>query len=198
MLTQEIAEHLPLPPDKPPHELTAFPVRYAGEDLTPRSLAFLHDTLFVSYLEEPVVQLYDANLNLLDTWRLQRPDTLFPTQIAVTDSFFLASDAIHELIGIYDHEGFYVASIAWYPERSARVSPAQISADSRQVTVVDNKMNQIASISLLNNAPYFKFLELLGVTPSPFRPITRSFYSRSMSASNKSGEMLSWPILAAF
>ncbi len=170
LVAGNIAEHLPLSPNRPPQELTSFPIRYAGNDLTPRALAYLHDTLFVAFVEQPIVQLYDSDLALLATWRLQRPDTLIPTQIAVTDSFFVASDTTHNLIGIYDHEGFYVASVAWYPERSARVNPAQISVDSRQITVVDDAMNQVASISLLNDAPFFKFLELLRVTPSPFKP----------------------------
>ncbi len=170
LVAREIVDHLPLPPDRPPTEITGFPIRYAGEDLTPRSLAFFSGTLYVSFIEQPIVQLYNSDLALIANWRLQRPDTLVPAQIAVTDSFFVAADQTNELIGIYDHEGYYVASVAWYPGRSARVTPSHISVTPEAITVVDEVTNYIVSVSLLNDAPYHKFLELLKVTPSPFKP----------------------------
>jgi len=165
MLSQRLPQHQPLPLDSPPVLLTSFQVREGGKDLTPQNVAIGHDSIYVSFVGESLIQVYSPSLKQLGSLHLNRPAVIIPTAIAVTDSQLIVADTIKGLIAVFDSDGEYVNSVAWYPGRSVRIRPTQIATDGKLLTVVDPKAAQVAIISLVNQQPFLDFLELMDLIP---------------------------------
>lgn len=165
MLSMRLPQHQPLPPDSPPVQLTSFQVREGGKDLSPQNVAIGHDSIYVSFIGESLIQVYSPRLKQLGSLHLDKPAVIIPTAIAVTDSQLIVADTIKGLIAVFDTDREYINSVAWYPGRSVRVHPTQIATDGKLLTVVDAKAAQIAVISLVSQQPFFDFLELMDLIP---------------------------------
>jgi hypothetical protein len=165
MLSMRLPQHEPLPPDSPPVQLTSFQVREGGKDLAPQNVAIGHDSIYVSFVGESLIQVYSPTLKQLGSRHLDKPAVIIPTAIAVTDSQLIVADTIKGLIAVFDSDGEYVNSVAWYPGRFVRIQPTQIATDGKLLTVVDPKAAQVAIISLVNQQPFFDFLELMDLIP---------------------------------
>ena len=165
MLSMRLPQHQPLPLDSPPVLLTSFQVREGGIDLTPQNIAVGHDSIYVSFVGESLIQIYSPTLRQFGSLHLDKPAVIIPTAIAVTDSQLIVADTIKGLIAVFDASGEYVNSVAWYPGRSVRVRPIQIATDGKLLTVIDSKAAQVAVISLVNQQPFFDFLELMDLIP---------------------------------
>jgi hypothetical protein len=165
MLSMRLPQHQPLPLDSQPVQLTSFQVREGGKDLSPQNVAIGHDSIYVSFIGESLIQVYSPTLKQLGSLHLDKPAVIIPTTMAVTDSQLVIADTIKGLIAIFDNDGGYINSVAWYPGRSVRVRPTQIATDGRLLTVVDPKAAQVAVISLVNQQPFFDFLELMDLIP---------------------------------
>jgi hypothetical protein len=70
---------------------------------------------------------------------------------------------------VFDRDGGYVNSVAWYPGRKARLRPTQLATDGRLLTVIDPKAAQVAVISLITFQPFYDFLELIDLIPGEDR-----------------------------
>jgi len=165
LLTMSLPEHAAQPLDTVPAELTSFQVRLDGEDVIPGAVAFANDSLYVAFSRKSAVQIYSSQLDLLKTIRLERPQTVTPNSIVVTDSLLIVADTSARQIALYDREGDFLTSILWYPDRSNRIDPMAIASDGRRLAVVDGALNRIAIISLIDNQPFAEFLELLDLLP---------------------------------
>lgn len=165
LLTMTLPDHTAQPLDTVPVELTSFQVRLDGVDVVPSAVAFANDSLYVAYSRHPAVQIYSAKLKLLKTIRLERPQTVTPNSIAVTDSLLIVADSAGRQLAFYDREGDFLTSIQWYPDQSNRIDPLAIASDGRRLAVVDGALNRIAIISLIDNQPFTEFLELLDLLP---------------------------------
>jgi hypothetical protein len=165
MLSMRLPEHQPLPLDSPPTELTSFQIREGGKDLTPQNVAIGHDSIYVSFVGESLIQVYSPVLKQLGLLCLDKPAVIIPTAMAVTDSQLIVSDTIKGLLAIFDSDGEYINSVAWYPGRSVRILPTQIATDGKLLTVVDPKAAQVAVISLISQQPFLDFLELMDLIP---------------------------------
>lgn len=165
MLSMRLPQHEPLPIDSPPFQLTSFQVRKGGKDLTPQNIAVGRDSIYVSFVGESLIQVYSPTLKQIGSMYLDRPAAIIPTAIAVTDSQLIVSDTIKGLVAVFDRDGDYLNSVAWYPGRFVRIQPSQIATDGKLLTVVDQKAAQVAIISLVNQQPFFDFLELMDLIP---------------------------------
>jgi hypothetical protein len=165
MLSMRLPQHEPLPLDSPPVLLTSFQIREGGKDVTPQNIALFHDSIYISFVGESLIQIFSPTLKQLGSLHLDKPAVIVPTAIAVTDSQLIVADTIKGLIAVFNKDGEYINSIAWYPGRSVRVQPTQIATDSKLLTVVDPKAAQVAVISLVNQQPFFDFLELMDLIP---------------------------------
>jgi hypothetical protein len=169
MITMRLPQHQPLAIDSPPLALTSFQVRAGGEDLVPRSVAFGGDSVYICFAGKPLIQVYSSNLKLLGSFELDRPATVFPVTIALTDSQLVIADTAKGLIAIYDRDGDYLNSVAWYPGRKTRIKATQLSTDGKILTAVDQSLRQISVISLVKQQPYYDFLELIELIPGEDR-----------------------------
>lgn len=165
LLTMSLPEHAAQPLDTVPVELTNFQVRLDGEDVVPSAVAFANDSLYVAFSRKSAVQIYSSQLDLLKTIRLERPQTVTPNSIVVTDSLLIVADTAARQVALYDREGDFLTSIQWYPDQSNRIDPLAIASDGRRLAVVDGALNRIAIISLIDNQPFAEFLELLDLLP---------------------------------
>jgi sugar lactone lactonase YvrE len=165
MLSMRLPQHQPLPPDSPPVLLTSFQVREGGKDLSPQNIAVGRDSIYVSFIGESLIQIYSPTLKQIGSLHLDKPAAIIPTAIAVTDSQLIVADTIKGLVAVFDRDGDYLNSVAWYPGRYVRIQPTQIATDGKLLTVVDPKAAQVAVISLVNQQPFFDFLELMDLIP---------------------------------
>ncbi|GEM_PF-1846840 len=165
MLSMRLPQHEPLSLDSPPIMLTSFQVREGGKDLTPQNVAIGRDSIYVSFVGETLIQVYSSNLKQLGSLHMEKMAPIVPTSIALTDSQLIVADTTKGLIAIFDREGQYISSVAWYPGRSVRVHPTQIATDGRLLTAVDSKAAQVAVISLISQQPFYDFLELMDLIP---------------------------------
>ena len=169
MLTMRVPEHQPLPIDSPPVELTSFQIRADGQDLTPNSIAICHDSIFVSFCNKSLIQIYSRNLKLVNSISLAEPGIVTPVAIAVTDSQLIVADTLKGLIAVYDHDGRYISSVAWYPGRKIRVRPIHLATDGSLLAFVDAQTKQVTIVSLIERQPYYDFLEMTDVIRSDSR-----------------------------
>lgn len=169
LLSMRLPDHQPLPLDSPPVQLTSFQVREGGKDLTPQNVVCGRESVYVSFVEEPLIQVYSARLKRLGLIRLDRPAPVTPVSLAVTDSFLVVADTLKGLLAVYDHSGEYVNSVAWYPGRKVRIYPSQIATDGNLLVAVDRRAAQVAVISLVTQQPYYDFLELMNLIPGDDR-----------------------------
>jgi hypothetical protein len=167
LLTMKLPEHQPLPTDTPPQELTSFQVRESGDLLTPLTTVTLGDTICVSFRDKSMLYLYGSDLTLLRKVDLNRPERVVPTSMAVSDSFLIVADSAKQVFAVYDHDGDYLTSSAWYPNQSSRINPLSVSADNGVLALIDWKTRRTALISLIDRQPFYTFLELIKVVPSP-------------------------------
>jgi hypothetical protein len=165
MLSMRLPQHQLLPLDSPPVQLANFQIREGGKDLIPQNIAIGHDSIYVSFVGESLIKVYSPTLKQLGLLHLDKPAVIIPSAMAVTDSQLIIADTIKGLIAVFDGDGEYINSVAWYPGRSVRVLPTQIATDGRLLTVVDPKAAQVAIISLVNQQPFFDFLELMDLIP---------------------------------
>jgi hypothetical protein len=174
MLSMRLPKHQPLPLDSPPTELTSFQVRANGRVMTPQNVADGGDSIYLSFVEQPIVQIYSKTLKLLGSLQLDKPAPITPTAIAVTDSQLIVADTIKGLVAVFDRDGGYVNSVAWYPGRKVRLRPTQLATDGRLLTVIDPKAGQVAVISLITFQPFYDFLELMDIIPGEDRTHLRA------------------------
>lgn len=171
MVTMRLHQHAHLAIDTPPVELTSFQIRAGGRDIIPRCVAFSRDTVYVSFVDEPLIQIYSKQLKLLGSISLDKPATILPVVIATTDSQLIVADTIKGLVAVFDHDGDYISSAAWYPGRKTRIKATQLSTDGKLLTVVDPHVKQVAVISLIQLQPYYDFLELIDLVPGENRSL---------------------------
>lgn len=167
LLTMKVAEHQPLPIDTPPTELTSFQVRENGDLLTPLNTVTLGDTLCVSFEGRSMLYLYKSDLTLLGKVDLNRPEPVVPTSMAVSDSFLIVADSAKQAFAVYDHDGDYLTSSAWYPNQSGRINPLSLSTSLGVLVLTDWKSRRTALISLIDRQPFYMFLELIKLIPNP-------------------------------
>jgi hypothetical protein len=167
LLTMKLPEHQPLPVDTPPQQLTSFQVRENGDLLTPLNTVTLGDTLCVSFAGRSMLYLYRSDLTLLAKVDLNHPEPVVPTSMAVSDSFLIVADSAKQAFAVYDHDGDYLTSSAWYPNQSGRINPLSISAGNGVLALTDWKSRRTALISLINRQPFYTFLELIKLIPNP-------------------------------
>jgi hypothetical protein len=166
-LSRNVPQHEPLPLDSPPLELTSFQIRASGDLITPANLAAWNDTLFVTFAGRSDLYLYSGDLNLLKRVKLSKPDTVRPTSIAVTDSVLVVADSLQGLVAVYDHDGYYLTSAAWYPDSVRPLTPRHINIYDGLLTLTDRELRQVSVISLVDRRPHYSFLELLHTLPQP-------------------------------
>ncbi len=169
LLSMRLPRHEPLAPDAPPVELTSFQVREGGKDLTPQCIAINGDSIYVSFADDPVVLIYSTNLARLGALHLDKPSQVIPHAIAVTDSQLIVTDTTKGIVAVFDHEGDYISSAAWYPGKQLRILPIQLSTNGKLLTVIDAKAGQVAVISLIVEQPFYDFLELMNLIPKDDR-----------------------------
>jgi hypothetical protein len=165
-ITMKLPGHESQPIDTPPLELTSFQIRLDGQDVVPTALAVKGDSLYVAFAEVAAIQIYGSDLRLLKTIRLDRPRSVVPSAIAVTDSLLIVADSAAHQVLLYDREGDFLTFIEWYPGKNQRLSPAALSSNGRLLAVLDDSLNQIAMISLIDEQPFYTWLELLAVVPA--------------------------------
>ncbi len=164
-ITMQLPGHESQPIDTPPLELTSFQIRLDGQDVVPSALAIKGDSLYVAFAGLAALQVYGSDLRLLKTIRLDRPRPVVPSAIAVTDSLLIVADSSAHQVLLYDREGDFLTFIEWYPGKYQRLSPAALSSDGRTLAVLDDSLSQVAMISLVDEQPFFTWLELLAVVP---------------------------------
>ncbi len=167
LLTMKLPEHKSLPIDTPPTELTSFQVRESGDLLTPLNTVTFGDTICASFAGMSMLYLYKSDLTLLGKIDLNHPEPIVPISMAVSDSFLIVADSAKQAFAVYDHDGDYVTSSAWYPNQSGRINPLSISADNGVLALTDWKSRRTALISLVDRQPFYTFLELIKLVPNP-------------------------------
>lgn len=164
-ISRDIPPHTKVPVDEPPLELTSFQVRFGGEDLTPKCLEISGDSLFVTFAQQSLIQIYSSNLELLESFRLERPAILQPTSMLLTDSLLIAADTALGSIAVFDRDGYYLNSASWYPDHKTRLKPIYLAEQGGFLFAIDLTKHAVAKISLLKQEPFYDFLELIAILP---------------------------------
>ena len=169
-IARDIPPHIKMPIDEPPLELTSFQVRFGGEDLTPRCLAVSGDSLFASFTQQSLIQIYSSKLELLKSFRLEHPAVVQPTSMLLSDSLLIVADTGLGSIAVFDRDGYYLNSASWYPDHKTRLKPVYLAEQDDFLYTIDLTKRAIAKISLFKKEPFYDFLELIDLIPGGANP----------------------------
>lgn len=168
----QMPEHEPVRLDDPPVELTSLQFRDGGDLLTPNMLVSEGDSLYVGFAELDRIDIYNGALQFVDHLNLTGLNDFKPNSITATDSFLIVGDSQSGGFAVCDRDGYRRALINWYPD-STRVKVAALNAGFGMLTLADAVTGRIAQISLIDNPPFYSFLELVStfpVGPTPIQP----------------------------
>jgi EAL domain-containing protein (putative c-di-GMP-specific phosphodiesterase class I) len=136
----------------------------------PAAIAVYSDTVYISYLGRSFLNLYSGDLEFLKQIELERPEPVSPTDLVVAESLLVIANVEKQAFAVYDHEGYYLSSCAWYPGKEERISPLHLSANLGMLILTDSQRKRVAMISLVDQPPFYSFLELTKSIPTEARP----------------------------
>jgi hypothetical protein len=155
-----LPEHRAVDLDRPPIELTGFQARDGGRLLTPNSVAVIDEVLYVSFSGQSFLFSYPTSLADKRKLDLTRPEPVTPSFVCAAGSLLVVSDSSAGLIAVYDRDGYYIASVSFYPDSLTRLAPIHTFANDDYLLLTDAAQRWIAEISLIDNPPFSGFLEL--------------------------------------
>ncbi|HDL01531.1 MAG TPA: hypothetical protein ENH23_04785, partial [candidate division Zixibacteria bacterium] len=71
----------------------------------PNRIRNYHDTLFISYLNKPAIDMYDLSLNFISSIPLTHLDSVYPTSFYVGDSFIVVTEYTKNRVILYTRDG---------------------------------------------------------------------------------------------
>jgi hypothetical protein len=119
-----------------------------AETLLPVRLKFLNDTLFVTYVGKPRIDLFTPDLNRITTLHLTDPEPVVPASFDLSDSSIFVVDHGKHVIVQYDRMGRYVTSFGTLPDGETQLSPLAANFYGGVLYVSDIGLKQVLAISM--------------------------------------------------
>lgn len=141
-------------------------IKLGSEILKPVRMQYLKDTIYISYVKKPRIDVFDYNLELLKTINLTKPTPIFPTAFNVTDSFIYVTDHAKHVIVTYDRLGNYISSFGTLPDGITELAPFGLFYYGGVLYVSDSKQKRVMAISVVDAEGITEKGELILSIPS--------------------------------
>jgi hypothetical protein len=109
------------------------------------------DTLFVSYMGIPRLDMYTLDLKRVGHIDLTRPEPVMPSAFAVNDSQIVVCDHGKGALVIFDRLGNYIDSFGLLPDQKTRLMPLALAMYQNIAYVADMALKRILAVSLAEN-----------------------------------------------
>ncbi|RKX21598.1 MAG: hypothetical protein DRP35_03900 [Candidatus Zixiibacteriota bacterium] len=136
--------------EKLPEFVSDHQIKLGSEILKPVRIQYLKDTLFVSYVKKPKIDIFNTKLEQIGTIDLSDPTPIFPTAFNVTDSFIYVTDHAKHVIVTFDRQGNYISSFGTLPDGITELAPFSLFYFGGVLYVSDSKQKGVLAISVVD------------------------------------------------
>ncbi len=131
----------------------------------PNRIRNFRDTLFVSFLNKPEIEMYDLNLNFLSSIPLTDLDTVIPTSFHITDSSMLVTENRKNRVILYSRDGKVISSFGSMPDNFIKLFPFDIIVYRGVAYITDILQKSVLAVSLTTTKDITEFGELILTIP---------------------------------
>lgn len=136
------------------------------DTLKPLRLQLYNDTLYIIYSGIPRIDLFDLELNKLNSIPLTDLDTVFPTSFDIYDSTVLITEHNKHRIILYDRDGKVKTSFGTLPDSMTSLSPFNIIQYGGVAYVSELRTGSVMAISIVDAGEITEIGELILTIPS--------------------------------
>ncbi len=137
----------------------------ASDTLEPVRIQLINDSLFISYINKPYIDVYNTDFHKLSTIHLNYPEEVYPTSFHVSDSNIFVVDHSKGAIVIYSRLGKYIKSFGVHPDGKTRLSPFALIYYGGVLYVTDIKQKAVLAISVVDAEGITETGELIQTIP---------------------------------
>ena len=177
----DIGERLALSSDttrfsEPPLYVGTEPLRSDGKPLRPYAIRLQHDSLYVSYLGLPRIDIYDLSLKRLKSVRLEESEGGLISSIDVYAGNIYVADLQRQEVRVHDREGRLLDAYRWLPGAKHRIVPHGLTVFRDVLYVTDIAQRQVHAISVVDKPKLTEAGELLFSAPDLNNPRFRFLF----------------------
>jgi hypothetical protein len=121
-----------------------------ADTLSPSRIMFYQDSLFVSYDNRPIIDVFNLNFEKCRTIYLSYPEDVFPTSFDISDSNIFVADYNKGAIAIYNRSGKFQNSFGLHSDGETRLSPFALRYFGGVLYVSDIIKQAVMAISVVN------------------------------------------------
>jgi DNA-binding beta-propeller fold protein YncE len=136
-----------------------------GDTLRPVRLQLVADTIFVSYNNQPRIDVYNREFKRISSVNLTDPEPIYPTSFYVIDSLIIVAAHARHLIIVYDRKGTPLMSFGTLPDGTSQLSPFAVTYFGGVAYIADAGLGQILAVSLVNAENITEVGELILTIP---------------------------------
>lgn len=133
--------------------------------LKPSRIRFFKDTLFVSYVNIPRIDLFDIDMNLVSSIELVDKDTVKPTSFCVYDSGIVVTEHNKNRVVLYDRKGKVKSSFGMMPDGFVKLFPFDVYYHGGVSYISDIMQNSVLAVSMVSAKGITDIGELILMIP---------------------------------
>ncbi len=131
----------------------------------PNRIKNYRDTLYVSFLNKPTIELYDLNFNFISSVSLTHLDSVYPTSFTLTDSSFIVTEYTNNRVIMYSRDGQVLSSFGSMPDNFIKLFPYDIIEHRGVVYITDIMQRSVLAVSIVNTEDITELGELILTIP---------------------------------
>ncbi len=131
----------------------------------PNRIRNFRDTLYISYLNKPAIDIYDLNLNFISSIPLTHLDSVYPTSFYVEDSFIVVTEYNKNRVILYTRDGKVINSFDTMPDNVTKLFPYDVTVNRGVAYITDIRQRSVLAVSLVNAENITELGELILTIP---------------------------------
>ena len=134
--------------EQSPIYIGSFEVGEKKKSRHPRVITQWNDLLFVSYINSDIVEVFDDQFKIVNSYNFSNGRQSTITGITIDDDFIHIADHLNQEIRIYDHDGNIKHIFKWYPGSKQQIGCYGLFAKESMLYVTDPDQSNVLVISL--------------------------------------------------
>lgn len=127
----------------------------------PARIRNYHDTLYISFLNKPAIDIYDLELNFISSIPLTHLDSVYPTSFYVADSSIIVTEHTKNRVILYSIDGQVISSFGSMPDNFLKLFPFDVTVFRGVAYITDIMQKSVLAISLVNAEDITEMGELI-------------------------------------